>query len=205
MSIFRSKHILLVILCSAFLILLIRNSYKEMEMSLQLHLRQAEENLQLLENEFKHVNIKTVHSQYVLIALNNISNRSQTISNPNSNADSNQAIAKQELLELFDFFHESNLYLLDVDILEGVFKSEKGLLNTKLGLVDFNKAEEFSNRTFHLEKIKTLFDASASDNTHINYGISVNDFEDFYKVRFIWYFIGHELIVLNVLCLMFRV
>lgn len=184
MTIFRSKYILLVILCSAFLILLIRNSYKQKEMSLQLHLRQAEENLQLLRNEFKHVNIKTAHSQYVLIALKNI-NLTQTTSSPNSNADSNQAIAKHELLELLDFFHESNLYLLDVDILEGVFKSEKGLLNSKLGLVDFNKADEFRNRTFHLEKIKTLFDASASDNTQINYGISVNDFEDFYKVSFI--------------------
>ena len=160
------KYRLPLILSPLFLILLIRS---------QSQLNKTRDDLDIFRKDFDLVSIKTQHSKYVLISLKNV--KRSTI------VDSDRTIVRQELSELLTFFYESNLFILDVEILKGVFKEQKGLLNSKLGLVNFNKADEFRNRTFHLEKINTIFNASSIKKTHINYGLSFNDFIDFYQVK----------------------
>lgn len=166
------------------------NSEAHQKENLRTQLKKAEESLQSQRDnrkEFDHVTIKALSSQYFLLAVNNPIQKVEL-----SNTES---VVEKNLLELFDFFHKSNLFIMDTGILKSVYESlekEGGILNTKTGLVDINRVDKFNKQTFHFEKVDNVLKTSGSADfkTHINFGVAMDDFEDFYKVRLISYLLS---------------
>lgn len=127
------------------------------------------------EETFEFISVRYLNSVYMLIGLNNMNQ----VAKPFDLSDEKQTARTKEIPELFKFFYESNVFLIDIEILEGLYNDWTGILNNKMGLVNFNKMEEFKNRTIHLKKINTV---SGSDKVHVYFGISMNYFERFHSV-----------------------
>lgn len=127
------------------------------------------------EDIFEFISVKCLNSAYMLIGLNNMNQ----VAKPFDLSDEVQTARAEEIPALLKFFYENNVFLIDTELLEGLYNDLTGILNNKMGLVNFNKMGEFKNRTIHLKKINT---STGSEKVHINFGISMDNFERFHSV-----------------------
>ena len=149
-------------------------SCKEIEISLPPERAASKDDI------FEYINVKNLNSEYFLIG---IDGNVKLVATPPYISDQKQDTKKQEILELFDFFHENSLFIIDTDILEALYHSWKDIVNDDMGVVDFNRMEEFNTRKIDLKKINSFYNASASSvKQHINFGILMSNVKSFYLV-----------------------
>jgi hypothetical protein len=132
--------------------------------------------------DFKHVTVKNLDSNYVLIAFND-GEQTTLVGQPTIGQ---QATIKEEIIDLFNFFHEKKVFIIDRPIIKELYdileEYNNRIVNDVTGLLDHNKINKIESQKYLLKKINNFSTSFENDKIHINFGICMMDFETFYTV-----------------------
>ena len=122
-----------------------------------------------------------MNSNYVLIAFND--GEQSTLVGQHTIGQ--QATIKEEIIDLFNFFHEKKVFIIDRPIIKelyAILKYNNRIVNDVTGLLDHNKINQFESQKYFLKKMNNFSTAFENEKIHINFGICMIDFETFYTV-----------------------
>jgi len=132
--------------------------------------------------DFKHVTVKNLNSNYVIIAFND--GEQSTLVGQHTIGQ--QATIKEEIIDLFNFFHEKKVFIIDRPIIKELYdileEYNNRIVNDVTGLLDHNKINKIESQKYLLKKINNFSTAFENEKIHINFGICMMDFETFYTV-----------------------
>ena len=127
-----------------------------------------------------------MNSKYVLIAFND-AEQTTLVGQPTIGQ---QATIKEEIIDLFNFFHEKKVFIIDRPIIKELYdileEYNNRIVNDVTGLLDHNKINKIESQKYLLKKINNFSTAFENEKIHINFGICMMDFETFYTVSDNW-------------------